>query len=349
MDKAKYKNVIEYVSNKITAGEFKPGDRVPSENELARRFCISRQTVRQALAQLDSGGLVNRIQGRGTFVSASKTQKEANVIGVMLTYIDEYIFPEIIKGMDEEIKGTGYSLVLFYTNNSFEKERQCLMYMLENEMGGMLLEPSKTALENPNIDLYKEINTKNIPHVFIHALPPRITGSIVTEDDEEGGYMAAIHLITRGHKKIMGIFKGDDIQGIKRYQGYKRALGEAGIRINDKYVSFFTTGDRDEISIDAGSLDECSAVIVYNDEAALQFITKIEKLNKRVPEDLSIVSFDDSKSAQRAGITSIAHPKYMLGREAVRALLSLAEGRNEQIKTVMKPLIVARDTVRRIL
>lgn len=349
MDNAKYKKIIEYISGKITEGEFKPGDRIPSENELAKEFGISRQTVRQALQLLGTQGVLHRVQGKGTFVSQLKAQKDTNVIGVMLTYIDEYIFPEIIKGMDVQIKGTGYSLVLLYTNNSFDKERQCLLYMLENEMSGMLLEPSKTALENPNIDLYNEILHKKIPHVFIHALPPGIDGSYVIEDDEEGGYMAATHLISHGHKNIMGIFKGDDIQGTNRYEGYKRALREAGIKTNEEYVCFFTTEEKDDIKIDKDNLDKCSGVIVYNDEAALQVISKLEKLNRQVPGDLSVVSFDDSRSAKRAGITSVAHPKQILGREAVRALMSLAGGRDEQIKTVMKPLIVERNTVRRIL
>ena len=98
-DAPKYIDLMNWIREQILSGEFSVGMRLPSENELGKKFSISRQTVRQATSVLESEGLLERRRGSGTYVCASKSaiKKKTRNIGVVLTYLDDYIFQVLYK------------------------------------------------------------------------------------------------------------------------------------------------------------------------------------------------------------------------------------------------------------
>ena len=145
------------------------------------------------------------------------------MIIVITTYVSEYIFPFLIKGIEEVLSKNGYDILLLSTNNEKEKERELLKKLLEYDVVGAIIEPTASALGNTNIDYYKEISKNNIPYLMINAAYDKEKQSYVSIDDEKGGYKICKYLIQLGHKKIAGLFKEDDIQGIERKKGYLKA------------------------------------------------------------------------------------------------------------------------------
>ena len=112
----------------------------------------------------------------------------------------------------------------------------------------MIVEGTKTALPNPNIDLYANLKEQGIPVVFINGFYPELKKPIyVVADDRAGGRTLCETLLKKGHRRIAGIFKSDDIQGHRRYAGYAEALRAAGIPLNDDNVLWFTTENRDDL------------------------------------------------------------------------------------------------------
>ena len=101
---AKYKILAEELRQNILNNIYQPGDRLPSELELQEQFQISRQTVRNALELLERQGFVRSRQGSGTYVvdRDAEEQKKSKRIAVVTTYVDNYIFPKIIQGIEEE-------------------------------------------------------------------------------------------------------------------------------------------------------------------------------------------------------------------------------------------------------
>ena len=92
---------MEELKSKILSGEIRPGEKLPSENELAQEYQISRHTVRKALAILATGGYITTEHGKGTFCSDRMAhRKNSKNIAVVTTYISDYIFPRLIQGMD---------------------------------------------------------------------------------------------------------------------------------------------------------------------------------------------------------------------------------------------------------
>ena len=108
----KYMNIVDWIQERIERGEFEPGRKLYSENELSEKFNLSRQTVRHAIDVLEQRKLVTRIQGSGTFVNGLKeireTREKTMNIAVISTYVGCYIFPNFIKGIEKIFSLIGY-------------------------------------------------------------------------------------------------------------------------------------------------------------------------------------------------------------------------------------------------
>lgn len=228
--KSKYIMVKEQITEWITSGKVKPGEKIHSENELVKMFGVSRHTIRQAIGDLVHEGWLYREQGAGTFCShipsldSPRIQtphhiKNGKNIGVITTYISDYIFPSIIRGIESVLTAEGYTLTLACTNNDIELEKQCLQMMLSRQIDGLIVEPTKSINYNPNIHYYLELEQNNIPYLMINQYYSQLQPPYIVVNDEVGGFIATKHLIDLGHEKIIGLFKTDDAQGVNRMQG----------------------------------------------------------------------------------------------------------------------------------
>lgn len=323
----KYQELALKLRQDIRNGVYRTGQRLPSENELTAATGYSRQTVRQAMALLEDEGLTDRIRGSGTYVrSRVPGRRRTHNVAVVTTYIGEYIFPEILRGIDEVLAQNGYTQLLSATGNRVDKERRILEELRQKPIDGLIVEGTKTALPNPNIDLYEYFRQERIPVVFINGFYPDLVRPVyVVADDRAGGRLACRRLLEKGHRRIAGIFKNDDIQGHRRYAGYLQALTEAGLPVDDDDVLWYATETRDSLleSQAAHVLKDCTAVVCYNDEVAMQL------LRQPACDGVEVVSFDHSTYAQLSAkaFYSLANPKEQLGRLAAEKLLSLLEGR----------------------
>ena len=146
----KYVELMKWLESAIINGDLAAGERLPSENELGDRFSISRQTVRQATSILESRGLLERRRGSGTYVKYSAENQIAlphlvKTIGVVTTYLNEYIFPAIIKGIDDILVANNYFVQLSLTYNKMEREADVLSKLLAQKAEGLIIEPAKTG------------------------------------------------------------------------------------------------------------------------------------------------------------------------------------------------------------
>lgn len=340
MQQPKYMKLVEWVNENITSGVLRPGERLNSENELSEMFGISRQTVRHAISELEKDGKVERKKGSGTYICNTFDRKKIeNIknISVVTTYVDDYIFPRIIKGMERVISEAGYTLQIAFTHNSVEKECSVIKNILSRSMSdGLIIEPTKSGIPNPNLELYKEIIDREIPAVFFNSYYPGIDIPHISLNDKRAGYMAARHLIELSHKNIAGIFKSDDRQGHLRYSGYVEALTEAGLVLKDENVLWIDTEDLRNLSFDSKRvlkrLKGCSGCVCYNDEAASSVVRICKNHEINVPNELSIVSIDNSDIAVNCevSLTSVAHPKELLGEKAANELIKIINSRHKK-------------------
>lgn len=244
--KAKYYILMEALKEQILSGTIKPGQKLPSENELTREYALSRHTVRKALALLENEGYITARHGKGTFCSERVIQRHnSKNIAVTTTYLSDYIFPRLIQGMDRVLSENGYSIILKNTCNSRSKEEKVLKELLDKPIDGLIIEPSKSQILCRHINLYEMLDKYQIPYVFIQGCYPQMADKpCILMDDCKGGYLLTRHLLETGRRNIIGIFKADDSQGTQRHKGYVQALQESGILYDPENVIWFHTEDR---------------------------------------------------------------------------------------------------------
>ena len=154
--KLKYHDLMEELRSKILNGEIRPGEKLPSENMLSASYQVSRQTVRKALSILENAGYVYAEHGRGTFCSELvRHTKTSRNIAVVTTYLSDYIFPRVIQGIDQVLTQAGYSIILKNTRNSRSIEAKVLEELLQKDIDGLIIEPSKSQIYCKHMNLYQ--------------------------------------------------------------------------------------------------------------------------------------------------------------------------------------------------
>jgi len=349
----KYNMVKEKITDWITTGKVQPGEKIYSENELGKIFGVSRHTIRQAIGDLVHEGWLYREQGAGTFVSNQQVRSSESAlsypplqrtknIGVITTHISDYIFPSIIKGIESHLTNQGYSLTFACTDNDIKKEKQCLQTMLDRNIDGLIVEPTKSNTFNPNIQLYLELEQNKIPYIMINQFYSQLSPPYLVVNDEHGGFISTEHLIKLGHKKIIGLFKTDDLQGINRMKGFIQAYKTYSIPFFPEMIINYST--ENEVTYPIERLAEIfetttrpTAIVCYNDELAIQVINYLRTLNLSIPEHISIIGYDDSflTEASEVKLSSVTHPKMEMGLEAAKWIIDAVEK-----KGILPPSVV---------
>lgn len=350
----KYGDLIHYLENLMAEGKLNAGDRLPSENELTERFGISRQTVRKAIGLLEEQGTVRRVRGSGTYVSFDRREnlERRNRIAVMTTYVESYIFPKTIQGIEKILFERGYSVQISFTNNTLEREKNVLTDLINrDDVAGIIVEGTKSGLPNPNLYLYRQLMNRKIPIVFINTFYPELAVPHVSLNDVKAAETAVNYLIGKGHENIGAILKLDDGQGRLRYLGYLKAMEAAGLPVTDSRLVWIDTDESKQLNYCRDKIlnrvEECSALFCYNDQIAFQLIRMLCERGIRVPEDVSVISVDDSDLAlhSEVQITSLPHPKEKLGAKAAEVLLDMIEGKKSANTVEFDTRVVERQSV----
>ncbi|MGL5438049.1 MAG: GntR family transcriptional regulator [Lachnospiraceae bacterium] len=357
----KYRRIIDWVHENIKNGKLQYGDRINSENEMSAMFGLSRQTVRHAINILEQEGVVRRIQGSGTYIGCNQRQSRQEKymnIAVISSFVDSYIFPATLRGIEDVLMKNGYMTQVAFTNDSVARERMILEHLISKDnIDGLIVEPSKSALPNPNLHYYQLLAERHIPILFFNAKYPRLDQPCVSLDDQKIACKAVKYLIDNGHKKIGGLFKLDDGQGHLRYAGYLEALDEAGIQMEGHRVVWVDSDDMmnlERFKFDGlfkDRISDCTALMCYNDEVAYQVAAYCQKNGIAIPADLSLISIDNSDLAGLADVpfTSYPHPKGQLGRKTAENLLALIQNPGFEADYLFDADPVIRNSIKLLL
>lgn len=348
----KYQLLADRLREELRRNSGHAGYKLPTEQELSRQYQLSRQTVRHTLRLLEEEGLILRRQGSGSYATGLLPGAAPRQIAVVTSFLDDYIFPAILHDASEAFSRQGYSTAVYATENCVGAEREILLRLLEEPVSGLLAEGAKTALPTPNADLYQRLLQMGTPVVFLHGAYAGLEGiPCVADDNYGGGRQLARYLADKGHREIAGIFKSDDIQGLLRYHGAVSALRDAGLPLRDVRFAWYGTEERRRL-LEEGEgglledflrrrLGDATAVICYNDEIAYRLIQALLESGRRVPEDVAVVSFDNSYLSQLGPvpITSLSHRSRM-GQAAAEQMISLLRGESARSRFLEWELVV---------
>ncbi|EJL6483733.1 substrate-binding domain-containing protein [Vibrio cholerae] len=284
-------------------------------------------------------------------LARSLKMNRTKTIGMLVTTSTNPFFGEVVKGVERSCYHQGYNLILCNTEGDNQRMKASINTLLQKRVDGLLLMCS--TLEGERLDVFDRY--PDIPIVVMDWGPILFASDKIQDNSLQGGYMAAKHLIECGHKEI-GCITGPLIrhQAQMRYEGYKRALAEAGIAINPDWIvesDFECEGGYQafEKLYQRGELP--SALFVSNDMMAMGVIQAASQRGLRVPDDLSLIGYDDVHIAKfmTPALTTIHQPKYRLGKAAVDTLLYRLENPDTTAQVVqLEPTLVVRNSVRKL-
>jgi LacI family transcriptional regulator, repressor for deo operon, udp, cdd, tsx, nupC, and nupG len=256
----------------------------------------------------------------------SLRQRRANTVLVVVPDIGNTFFSEILGGIQQVASAAGLTMLIGDTGRTQAREDGYIRYLLNGRADGALLlaDPKAAWFDIPNV------NAQGIhPIVTISEVGPDHATTAVSIDNAAAAEAAVQHLIAQGHRRIAHLTgPRTDILTRERLAGYRRALASAGLPLRDDYVipgDYSLASGRAAFDRFRQMPDRPTALFFANDESAMGFISSAHLAGVRVPQDVSVVGFDDIHFAQSCipALTTIRQPRAEMGAAAMRLLLAI--------------------------
>ncbi|MBP3966618.1 LacI family DNA-binding transcriptional regulator [Paenibacillus lignilyticus] len=306
-------------------------------------------------------GLIQKHQFQPNALARSLIKKETGMIGIILPDITNPFFPEVLAGLEQEARNNGYTFFLCDTGSSnqdikaqYQRESQYLNILMEKQVDGIIMIGGRIDLARCSKEMAKEVAevNKRLPVVLINGNLPGAKFHRVIIDEVAGGVLATEHLIGLGHTDIAFIGGYKQMSNtVQRLEGYTKAMQQAGLQIREDWI---ITGG---FTVEAGKVfmnqllggeteNRPTAIVCANDLSAIGAIKAAVKHGLRVPEDMSIIGFDDIPLAANVipELTTISLKCLELGRTAAHILHQLIGKNGIDTLTVLQPELVVRES-----
>lgn len=300
---------------------------------------ITRQRVMDAAKQL---GYYPNLSAR------SLRNQRSRILGLVLSDPDNTFFASVIRQLEQHAGERGYRLVLTYTDEDPDKERFCLETLISSRAEGVLVMPVSRA----NEDMYRILQKSGIAAVqLFRSLYDDV--SSVCVNDEQGAYQAAKYLLDQGHRRIIITEYTFNQENPAKTKGYRRACEEYGVDPEEGILSLPFENNLDGIIAGALASTGATAIISANIPITLATLKACKSSGLTIPDDISIVAYDDSQWLEFQGITAITHPMQQIGDEIAQSLFreidAYGDGTTpERENRLIKPYLLLRNSVKKI-
>ncbi|MFD0712007.1 LacI family DNA-binding transcriptional regulator [Paenibacillus sp. GCM10027626] len=281
----------------------------------------------------------------------SLISKKTHTLGLLLSNVTrasskDNIAYQALCGMNDRAGALNYDLVLFSTTPQKQKVKSYKTLCQERGVDGVIIMGMR--LDDPYL---KEIVRSEIPCVLIDIPLQGPNVGYVTSANEEGAYTAVAYLLQANHRRI-GMINGHTQADVSlhRLRGYKRALDEAAVPFDDSLVAdggFSENGGKESALQLLKRHPDLTALFCASDLMALGAMQAVRELGLRIPEDISIIGFDniDVTAYCTPALTTVHQHTYELGEQAAQMLIDLLENRGNNHHTVLATELVVRDSV----
>lgn len=274
--------------------------------------------------------------------------KRTKTIGLLIPDIRNPFFTDVSRGVEDFAMEKGYNIILCNTDEDYEKEAQCVLMLSEKMVDGIILAPSSN--KSYEKDIY---NSLKIPIVLVDKnIDIENAKGVVKVDNKNGTYESTKHLIKKGHKNILylsGPLKNNIAK--ERLNGYISALEKYDIVLNKENIiegkykyewSYEYIKNLKSINF--------SAICCANDLMAIGTIQALRERDIRVPQDISVVGFDDIETAKltNPSLTTVRQPSYKMGKKAIEILINSlnCESMNKEKVITFKPELILRNSTK---
>ena len=272
---------------------------------------------------------------RNAAAVALRTQK-TKTLGVIIADNNNPFYAEVLSGIEAEAKANHYHIILANTRRNYQEEENSIDLLLAKQVDGLLIAP----VQEKDEDIHKLISS-SVPFVIVGRDYENISVDTVSNNELKGGYIATEYLIKKGYRKISFIggysYKSS---ARKRLEGYKQALKDYGISVDDNLISIGDIDMKDGYKSTKNMFDQgidFQAVFAYNDMMAFGAIKAIKERGLKIPEEIGVVGYDNIlfSSLVSPPLTTVNLQKEELGKESVKLLLKKINGHHKKNKKVV--------------
>jgi DNA-binding LacI/PurR family transcriptional regulator len=275
--------------------------------------------------------------------------RTTRLLGVVISSIANPLFPRTLLAIEERAYDLGYEVIVTHTLNNEAREAACIQRLLARRADGLLIYPVYRM--RPEAPIYQVLLARRVPVVILGHSAPFCSQFVTVEtDDMLASYAATQHLLQLGHKRI-AFFAGPQAApwAQERYEGYRRALREAGLELDDRLV--FQSGNTIEDGAKAAlqfinEAPPATAIQAVTDLVAIGCANTLLNQGMRIPQDLSVMGFGNLLISEyfRVPLTTVREPKHRLGMAAVDALMRLLHGEPAESKRLKAEVIPRQST-----
>jgi len=320
-----YHQLASEILGKIEAGDIKPGDKLPSESEMIQEYNIGRPTIRMALSLLVNDGYLEKVRGRGTFCKSSRGADVFLNVDVILDMADVYFIPYYMKSISEVLVQNHCNFIVSDSKDDTAEICSLLQKMLKKGTSGVIFQPSH-RMESVPEELHtclRMYRNAGIPYLMIDSTYDVPDGSYIVFDERKGGAIAAEYLHGLGHRRVLAVHVERFCDSAMRVAGFQALCSRENLPPAELLPYRKETFAADLIH--ALQESRATAVFGYNDEMAVECIKILREHQIRVPEDISVMGFDDSVLAEASmpPLTTIIHPKQIMGELAAKTMIGM--------------------------
>lgn len=325
--------------------------------DIARELNISTSTVSRALADKwdvnpDTRKAVLELAEKWNYkpnpISLSLKQQSSLFVGIIIPEFVKSFFPEVIMGIESVLRPNGYHVLICQSNESPEIELINLKALESKMVDGFII----SVTGKDNYTYFESLVKSNFPVVFFNRICPGLNTSQVVIDDYKWAYEAVKHLINSGHKRIAHLSGPEDLElAFNRKRGYIDALKEYGLEIDDKLI--IPCGIQMERGVMGAHCilnmeNRPDAIFAINDPVAIGAMKTLQRNGVKIPEDMAIVGFTESKMAMivEPNLTSIEQPTFEMGKIAAELLLEQMKNKGDEPIPPKKIVLEARLNIR---
>lgn len=375
--KALYQIIVERLREDIQEARLVPGDKIPTEHELARTFEVSRITASRAVKELEGLGMVHRVKGKGSFITDYASWRDGerpgagglSLVSLILPF-GEQVGYGVLHGVESICKEQGHYAAFHNSTGDPGHEREIVETVISSGVQGLIVYPSSST---ENLEIFSKLTVERFPFVVIDRVIVGLNAPFVGAQNLEGTRTLVRYLIGLGHRRIA--FIASPILTISsvldRFKGYCEALVEAGVPLRARYIhddfvepagltGVRRTDSRSDshenrplehalrIVDDLFSHDPPTALVVMNDVTAIYVLKAVLARGLRVPEDLTVTGFDNLPITEHLEVplTTVEQPFYEIGRQAARMLIRRVASPDETpyAEVVPTQLVVRRSS-----
>lgn len=265
-------------------------------------------------------------------------------IAIIVPDITNPHFSVVIKEIESLLRENGYTAYIMNTDENPETERQAIISAKSKSTDGIIISPTQKTYENIAF-----LESLDIPFVLLGRRFKGKDNNYVVCNDENSGYLAGKYLLDKGHKDIIFLNAPLCISSAKeRLSGVKKAFEEKGNTFNNVF-ELAPADNYDKMQEILSAQKGYTALICFSDLFAMQAISILDEMGKKVPEDVSVIGFDDILSRFKfpLGLTSLSSKKSTMVRETVSILIDILEDNHSgTVKKILETKIIERETVK---